>query len=81
MYVKKDATIHYFCSRRCEKNLLKLGRTPRLTKFTVAAKKTKEQMMAALAHEKAKHSGEHAAEAPAKKPAVKKTAKPKKEAA
>ena len=52
MYVKKDATILWFCSRRCEKNLLKLGRNPRTTKFTMAAKKTKEQTMAAQAHEK-----------------------------
>jgi len=26
MYVKKDGKILYFCSMKCEKNLLKLGR-------------------------------------------------------
>jgi len=34
MYVKKDAKIIYFCSRKCEKNLLKLKRKPRTQKWT-----------------------------------------------
>lgn len=34
MYVKKDAKIFYFCSRKCEKNLLKLGRKPNVTKWS-----------------------------------------------
>ena len=34
MYVKKDAKIFYFCSSKCEKNLLKLKRKPRTTKWT-----------------------------------------------
>ena len=34
MYVKKDAKILYFCSRKCEKNMLDLGRKPRKTKWT-----------------------------------------------
>ena len=54
MYVRKDARILYFCSRRCEKNLLKLGRSPRNMTFTADAKKAKQQTMAALAHEAAK---------------------------
>ena len=29
MFVKKDGAVLYFCSRRCEKNSLKLGRIPR----------------------------------------------------
>jgi large subunit ribosomal protein L24e len=75
MYVKKDARILYFCSRRCEKNLLKLGRNPRTTTFTVEAKKMKKQQMAAKAHAEAK---EHATEskpeaAPKKKAPAKKT--------
>ncbi|MEM1537502.1 MAG: 50S ribosomal protein L24e [Candidatus Nezhaarchaeales archaeon] len=28
MYVKRDGTILYFCSSKCRKNQLKLGRTP-----------------------------------------------------
>ncbi len=33
MYVKKDGKIFYFCSMKCEKNLLKLKRKPHLTKW------------------------------------------------
>jgi len=33
MYIKKDATIYYFCSSKCEKNLLKLHRNPRKVKW------------------------------------------------
>lgn len=34
LYVKKDAKVMNFCSRKCEKNLLKLGRKSRTTKWT-----------------------------------------------
>lgn len=34
MYVKTDATIFYFCSKKCEKNQEKLHRKPRTTKWT-----------------------------------------------
>jgi len=34
MFVKKDGTTFNFCSRKCEKNLLKLKRNPRNTKWT-----------------------------------------------
>ncbi|WP_457554539.1 50S ribosomal protein L24e [Candidatus Pyrohabitans sp.] len=33
MYVKKDGTIYYFCSSKCEKNMLKLGRNPRKVRW------------------------------------------------
>lgn len=33
MYVKKEGTIYFFCSNKCEKNLLKLGRNPRFVKW------------------------------------------------
>jgi len=36
MYVKKDAKIFYFCTSKCEKNLLKLKRVPRHTTWTKA---------------------------------------------
>jgi large subunit ribosomal protein L24e len=29
MFVKKDGSILYFCSSKCEKNMLKLRRVPR----------------------------------------------------
>ena len=34
MYVKTDSTILNFCSMKCEKNTLKLKRTPRHMKWT-----------------------------------------------
>lgn len=34
MYVEKDGKILYFCSTKCEKNLLKLGRKARNEKWT-----------------------------------------------
>lgn len=34
MFVKRDGTIFYFCSSKCEKNLLKLKRNPKKTKWT-----------------------------------------------
>ena len=39
MYVKKDGKILYFCSKKCEKNLLKLKRKPALTKWTTQYQK------------------------------------------
>jgi large subunit ribosomal protein L24e len=67
MYVRKDARILYFCSRRCEKNLHKLGRNPRTTSFTAEAHKSKQQAMTAAAHAKAKAS-EPKTETPEAKP-------------
>lgn len=34
IYVKKDGTTFYFCSKKCEKNQLKLKRKKRKTKWT-----------------------------------------------
>lgn len=39
MYVKKDSTILNFCTMKCEKNMLKLGRTPRHVKWSKAYEK------------------------------------------
>jgi len=36
MYVKVSGQIFYFCSSKCEKNLLKLGRIPREHKWVNA---------------------------------------------
>ena len=35
MYVKKDGTIYNFCSNKCKKNRIDIGRVPRRTKWTV----------------------------------------------
>ncbi len=34
MFVKKDGTIYFFCSMKCHKNLLKMGRIPRNVRWT-----------------------------------------------
>ena len=34
IYVKKDGKVLNFCSMKCEKNMLKLGRKPRNTRWT-----------------------------------------------
>ena len=42
MYVKKDGKILHFCSRKCEKNMLKLKRKPTKLKWTKPKKPTKK---------------------------------------
>ena len=73
MYVKKDARILYFCSRRCEKNMLKLGRNARKVTYTAEARKMKKQQMATKAH-----AEQHKAELEAGAPSETKSAAPKK---
>ncbi len=34
MYVKNDGTVLYFCSGKCEKNMLDLGRKPEDVEWT-----------------------------------------------
>jgi large subunit ribosomal protein L24e len=34
MFIRKDGTIFQFCSMKCQKNLLKLGRVPRRVRWT-----------------------------------------------
>jgi len=43
MYVQKDAKILYFCSSKCEKNLLKLKRKPIKTKWSSKYEKQKKK--------------------------------------
>ncbi len=35
MYVKKDGTVYTFCSNKCKKNRIDIGRVPRRTKWTI----------------------------------------------
>ncbi len=44
MYVKSDGKIFYFCSGKCEKNMLKLKRKPRNVKWTEIAKTEKRKV-------------------------------------
>ena len=42
MYVKADGKVLYFCSSKCEKNLIKLKRKPKDTKWTAVHRKEKK---------------------------------------
>jgi large subunit ribosomal protein L24e len=42
MHVKKDGNTLHFCSMKCEKNLLKLGRNPQKKKWTETYKTIKK---------------------------------------
>ena len=42
MYVKKDGRILYFCSLKCEKNMIQLNRKPRQTAWTFTAHQVKK---------------------------------------
>ncbi len=33
MYFKRDGAVYFFCSSKCEKNMIKLGRVPRKVKW------------------------------------------------
>lgn len=43
MFVLKDGRIQFFDSKKCEKNLVKLGRKPRTTQWTQAYHTLKKQ--------------------------------------
>ena len=36
MYVKKDGTTYLFCSNKCSKNMIEMGRVPRKVTWTAA---------------------------------------------
>ncbi|MDD3083857.1 MAG: 50S ribosomal protein L24e [Candidatus ainarchaeum sp.] len=45
LYAKKDGSISYFCSNKCEKNLIFLKRKPIKTKWTNAYNKMKKTLL------------------------------------
>ncbi|MBI3334305.1 50S ribosomal protein L24e [Candidatus Pacearchaeota archaeon] len=55
---KNDGSIAYYCSSKCRKNAIKLGRDKRKVKWTEAygqaLTKAKEKIMAAVSEEKSK---------------------------
>ncbi|MBW2979458.1 50S ribosomal protein L24e [Candidatus Woesearchaeota archaeon] len=42
MFVKRDGKILYFCSKKCEKNMLKLKRNPSKVKWIIKKKKERK---------------------------------------
>ncbi len=49
LFVKKDGTVLTFDTNKCYKNMIELGRIPRRTTWTRAAKREKEIALAAAA--------------------------------
>jgi large subunit ribosomal protein L24e len=49
LFVKKDGTVLSFDTNKCYKNMIELGRIPRRTTWTRAAKREKEITLAAAA--------------------------------
>ncbi len=41
MYVTKDGRVYHFCSSKCYKNMIELGRVPRKVRWTQAYRKEK----------------------------------------
>ena len=54
LYSKIDGTTYYFCSKKCEKNQLKLKRNPVRVKWTNAYHKVKESRIATVKKGKTK---------------------------
>lgn len=54
LYVKKDGKLFYFCSSKCEKNMIVLKRKPRTTRWTGLYHKLKQE----LGKAPAKHTSE-----------------------
>ncbi len=76
LYIKKDAKNYWFCSRKCEKNLIQLRRKPRNQPWTAEAKTNKEVAKATAEHREAKPEPEKSPAKVAK--AEQKEAKPSK---
>jgi large subunit ribosomal protein L24e len=55
MYIKRDGTVFHFCSSKCQRNQVELGRVNRHVKWTGAAAEAKAE---------AAHAGGPAAKAP-----------------
>lgn len=58
MYAKKEGTVFYFCSSKCEKNMMKLGRKPVKTRWTEPYNKLKKTLISARKEGKEKKSSE-----------------------
>lgn len=43
MFVKKDGRVNYFCSSKCEKNMIKLNKKPYETRWTAIFHNLKKQ--------------------------------------
>jgi large subunit ribosomal protein L24e len=75
IFVRKDGSALNFCSRTCEKNLIKLGRKPRTTRWTVEYARVKAVDLAAKSqHEKTQHDKAQVEKSPVEKSPIEKAA-------
>ena len=79
MYVKKDGTVYTFCSNKCKKNRIDIGRVPRRTKWTIRYNELKASSLSREAPKKEEKPTKKAA--PKKKTPAKKAKPAKKESA
>lgn len=49
LYVKKDGTVHHFCTSKCYKNMIQLRRVPRRTAWTAQFFREKEAKLRSMA--------------------------------
>lgn len=76
IFAKKDGTLYYFCSTKCERNMLELKRRPDKTRWTNLYQKTKKALKAKAEKGKEKRKPEEKIKEPKKE--VKKEKKPEK---
>ena len=72
LYIKTDGTVLNFCSSKCQKNLLKLKRIPRRTRWTEQYRKEKEASRALEESRKGKKKAKSSKKKVASKKATKK---------
>ena len=70
IYVKKDGTVYNFCTNKCKKNRIDIGRVPRRTKWTV---RYNELKASSLSREKAAKESAGGEKKPEKKKSTKKS--------
>lgn len=67
MYIRRDATVYHFCSSKCQRNQVELGRVNRHVRWTQAAEEHKSERVEAHTPGAAKPAAKaKAAKAPAK---------------
>jgi len=80
LFVKRDGTVLSFDTNKCYKNMIELGRIPRTTTWTKAAKREKDIALAAAAPKEAAPAApadQKVKKTTASKPRAKKQSAPK----
>ncbi len=59
LFARKEGTVFYFCSNKCEKNQIVLGRKPVKTKWTESYIKLKKTLMSAKGKQETKEQAKN----------------------